>query len=445
MDARSGCSRVFVGPVSENVGLGLFASEPMALGDELYLDKPLVSIQHTANRRFVKACQNCHMVIDSMRLQVTQILCEDRFREIDLQCLPENEDAYVTCDCGETYCSIQCGQEAYRKHHYCLCVATTGQFADAVSEFKFNCLSIEGCGDNLLLLSQLIATLASDARGSYSIFEKAIRDLLTYTNGSFESVARPPAGTERDTEWIEWLRTTVANSFELLANALRPQNEIFLEFFSQKADAFAVMSRLLALFELNNIDISFPSMLLRRFADLIDRGAPVAPILREKEVVMRLLWNDEARGIYEGDSLDCLVEGGDETMSNESSGDLEDDCHLNHAADVDELVDQIRTEISNLSLPDLMLCEFPEFHGTGFFTSVARTNHSCAPNVVMNFERGNYVVSCKALRDIAAHEELRMSYIGSINKLCLQARRALLQDYLFTCRCSHCSAEEPMM
>jgi hypothetical protein len=186
-------------------------------------------------------------------------------------------------------------------------------------------------------------------------------------------------------------------------------------------------------------------MLSRRFADLIDRGAPVAPILREKEVVMRLLWNDEARGIYEDDSLESLVEGGDESMSNESFDEFENDCHLNHIRDVDELIDQIRTEISNLSLSDLLLCEFPEFHGTGFFTSVARTNHSCAPNVVMNFERGNYVVSCKALMDIAPHEELRMSYIGLPHKLGLQARRAQLKDYLFTCRCPVCSAEDPEM
>ena len=445
MGERIQATEVFVRPVSVDVGMGVFAGKAFSKGEELYRDKPLVSIQHTANRRFVKACQNCHKVIDSTRLQMSQILCEDRFMTVDLGCLPDNHDAYVSCDCGETYCSIDCGQEAFRKHHYCLCVSKTGACAQAVSDFKFFCLSIEGCGDNLLLLSQLLALLASDASGSYPKFEAAVRDLLTYTNFPFEDVARPPAGSERDAGWLDWLRATVTEAFELLANAFRPQNEIFNQFFCQKNDAFALMSRLLAMFELNNIDISFPSILSRRFADLVSSGAPVSRILQEKEVVMRLLWNDEARGIYEDDVYESDGEEYDHNMSDDVHEEGEDDCHSHHIGDVDEMIEQIRGEVRSQPVTDLLRCEFPEFHGTGFFTSVARTNHSCDPNVEMNFEQGNCVVCCKALREITAHEELRMSYIGSPNKLSLQLRRAQLKDYLFTCDCRMCSAEVSSM
>jgi hypothetical protein len=228
------------------------------------------------------------------------------------------------------------------------------------------------------------------------------------------------------------LETTIGEAFELLRIALSPQHDIFSRFFSNKSEAFLVMSRLLAMFELNNIDISIPSKLSETMK-VLSTSVPLVPILREKEVVMRLLWNDEARGIYEeedGDEMDDEEEEEEEVM---------DESPEHHGCgDVDEMIEQVREQVSHLSLTELLDCEYPDFHGTGFFTSVARTNHSCEPNVGMDFDDGNAVVSCKALRDMVPGQELRMSYIARPEEKSVAVRQGQLKDYLFDCRCSRC-------
>lgn len=76
------CSNVRVDRVSPNVGLGLFSNINITTGDQvLFQDKALFHIQHTANRRYVTACQNCSKIIDNTPLQLQTILDEDAFRE----------------------------------------------------------------------------------------------------------------------------------------------------------------------------------------------------------------------------------------------------------------------------------------------------------------------------------------------------------------------------
>lgn len=388
----------------------------------------------------MKACQNCNKCVGSVRSRFAQILDEDRFRSIDLGFLPSDKDDMYLCDCGETYCSIACAEEAFRSHHYCLCVAKVSALSQQIADFKFYCLSIEGCGDNLLLLAQLLGVLASRCKGIYSEFEQSICELMTFTNRPFQEVARPPVGSERDSEWLEWLDGTISTAFELMAAAMGPQNVIFGTFFSRKQESFMVLSRLLALFELNNIDICIPSSLSKDIRSLSNTAEQLDAVLREKEVVMRLLWNDEARGIYEEE--DELDVDDDEEME-EGESDDEDHCHDDHDENhIEELISQIRSEVSELSRAELLECEYPDFHGTGFFVSVARTNHSCDPNVVMEFENGNNVVSCRALRDINEGEELRMSYIGAPSRKSVSMRRAQLKDYLFHCTCPKCLEED---
>jgi hypothetical protein len=427
--------------VSDNVGFGMYIKELLANSSVVYQSRPFVSIQHTANRRFVKACQNCHKLLGSVRDRFRTIFNEDKFQGIDLCCLPNDGNDFVNCVCGEVYCSPQCGAEAYDRHHYCLCVVGSGIHGAAVSEFKFFCLSVEGCGDNLLLLAQLLATVCSASKGNYEIFGQMLDDLLTFTNRPFNEVARPPSGASRDREWEDWLRETLTEAFELLSNALVNQTEIFRKFFENKRVAFDVLSRLLSVFELNNIDIAIPSNLRTEVSEISKLGLPIETIIREKEVVMRALWNDEARGIYEDE---CEDEA-NEDMSNEVDEEYDEDDERDHCHDeefIDEMLNQIRSEIDLIPFDRLLEeSEYPDFHGSGLFLTVARTNHSCDPNVTMDFEIGNTVVSCKALRDLMPGEELRMSYISCPSSRSKNVRRDMLKDYFFTCNCSLCSSQ----
>jgi len=432
-------SNIRVGIVNDSTGMGIFATKSCVTGEVIYKDIPLVSIQHTANRRFVKACQNCHRPLGGARDQLEQIFKEPRFANVNLSSIPTlSESRIFNCHCGEMYCSPECGKQAFEGHHYCLCVAT--MFGEAVSDFKFYCLAVEGCGDNLLLLSQLLAVLARKSEGNMSNFNSAIADLMTYTNRPFNEVARPPCGSDRDVEWEAWLESTILESFKFLKNALSPQNEIFKEFFENESEAFQICSRILSIFELNNIDIAIPTMLGAQLKSIVletDRGEEMIKILREKEVVMRALWNDEAQGIYEDEEADDADE---DLVDPEDEDEMHDDHHDDHHS-VEEMLDDIRNEVKEMSIDELMNAENPAFHGTGFYLSVARTNHSCDPNVQMDFDQFNCTVTCKALKQIGTDSELRMSYIARPDSKSVEVRRHQRVDYLVHCKCEKCMGE----
>jgi hypothetical protein len=330
------------------------------------------------------------------------------------------------------YCSLECGAEAHKRHHYCLCVAHA-DFGQLVSDFKFYCLSIEGCGDNLLLLAQLLAVLNAESK-DYSQFQARIEEMLTYTNGPFEQVARPPAGEDRDPDWVAWLAETLSEAFTLLSQALCVQSENFQQFFSNQPVAFDTCSRLLSVFELNNIDIALPSRMRGEVETLLPLTPNLIPILCEKEVVMRALWDDEARGVYDDDEEEEM-EDDDQSVSSEEH------CHDEHH--VDEMLMAIRAEVAEIPVETLILeGEYPDFHGAGFFPSVARTNHSCEPNVSMDFDSGNFLVSCKVGdKKIQSGQELRMSYISRPDQRTVVQRRHQLRDYLFECACAKCERE----
>ena len=430
---------VDVKKVCEDVGFGVFSNKLLSKHTVIYRDRAFVSIQHTANRRFVKACQNCHKPLGSIREQFKTLFNEERFERVDVSALPDDGNDLVNCVCGEIYCSIQCGAEAHERHHFCLCVVGSGIHGEAVAAFKYFCLSIEGCGDNLLLLSQLLATVCSKSQGKYENFRGLLDELLTFTNRPFNEVARPPDGSERDAGWEKWLEETLSEAFELLCKALVHQTEIFGQFFANKIESFSILSRLLSIFELNNIDIAIPSKLGAQVLELSRRGFPVDPIVREKEVIMRALWNDEARGIYE----DEIDEDDDQEMSDMDDSDSDEvDEHFHDNESIDEMLNEIRSQVSEIPIERLLEeSEYPNFHGTGFFLSVARTNHSCEPNVSMDFDDGKAIVSCKTLRDINPGEEIRMSYISCPSIRSKKVRQSLLKDYLFTCNCSLCSSQ----
>ncbi len=434
---------VTVRPVDTTTGLGMFAASRSHSGATIYSDAPLVSIQHTANRRFVKACQNCHRPFGGLKNQIGQLFSEERFSHVDLSMLDSaHNDTIFNCQCGEMYCSPDCASEAYKKHHRYLCVA--GPFGEPVAEFKYQCLSVEGCGDNLLLLGQLLAVLESRSNGDITAFETSVKDLMTYTNRRFEEVARPAYGQSRDAEWHEWLHTTILDSFVLLKKALIPQSQLFSTFFANEPQAFEICSRILSIFELNNIDIAIPTGMeanLKSLYSNTDNQNKLVEILREKEVVMRALWSDEARGVYEDEPEDEEEIGSDQDNYDEEDEDIESE-HMHEEGAVDEMLEEIRNEVSILSVEELLSSEFPDFHGTGFYLTVARTNHSCSPNVVMEFENFNSIVTCKSVSDIEPNQELRMSYISLPDTKSVKTRQSQLVDYLFVCNCKRCEEEK---
>ena len=92
---------------------------------------------------------------------------------------------------------------------------------------------------------------------------------------------------------------------------------------------------------------------------------------------------------------------------------------------------------------------FVPLDGTAMYSIACKMNHSCEPNVVILYKPSKgwgtnhpLTVHCVALRDIAANEELTISYIDAAN-LSYEQRQAGLANYGFRCRCTKCMREEP--
>lgn len=82
---------------------------------------------------------------------------------------------------------------------------------------------------------------------------------------------------------------------------------------------------------------------------------------------------------------------------------------------------------------------FPPLDGTGFFMTTCKINHSCDPNVFVQYNQDPYlglVLELVALKDIEEGEELVQSYIDQ--HLPTEKRQKALRDYGFQCRCHKC-------
>ena len=75
--------------------------------------------------------------------------------------------------------------------------------------------------------------------------------------------------------------------------------------------------------------------------------------------------------------------------------------------------------------------------GSAAFLLASLFNHSCEPNLVMSWPHNNAVARFTAARDIAAHEQLTISYIDA-EQGAAQRRAALQFAYGFACRCPRC-------
>jgi len=83
--------------------------------------------------------------------------------------------------------------------------------------------------------------------------------------------------------------------------------------------------------------------------------------------------------------------------------------------------------------------KIPLMEGMGLFPIINMVNHSCVPNVYVEYTDNTHA-KLIALRNIAPNEELLISYIEE--ELSYNERRNLLLNYQFECDCSKCLIEK---
>jgi SET domain-containing protein len=78
--------------------------------------------------------------------------------------------------------------------------------------------------------------------------------------------------------------------------------------------------------------------------------------------------------------------------------------------------------------------------GSAIYITASLLNHSCDPNVIVSFPRGNATAVFSAARDVAAGEQLTISYMDSEQPVA-NRQEYLAFAYGFSCRCPRCIEE----
>ena len=159
----------------------------------------------------------------------------------------------------------------------------------------------------------------------------------------------------------------------------------------------------------------------------MDALASLSPVLRQivKAKEARRQLAEEARVII-----------GDDEFDNDDEEEEDDDDDDDGRTEKEEVIlspDQFGGPL-RINLKTL----FPHCDGTALFALTCCANHSCVPNVQLQYNEDSTGVLV-ALRDLEAHEELCINYVGLDQPT--ELRQADLRHYGFTCSCERCTAE----
>lgn len=88
--------------------------------------------------------------------------------------------------------------------------------------------------------------------------------------------------------------------------------------------------------------------------------------------------------------------------------------------------------------------QFLNVEGSGLYSQQSKINHSCQPNCEIVFPHSNHVLQVVALRDIAAGEEVTISYLDEcmLTSSRHSRQKELKANYIFVCECERCAAEK---
>ncbi|CAD7947469.1 unnamed protein product [Amoebophrya sp. A25] len=285
----------------------------------------------------------------------------------------------VRCACGEVYCSEACRLAHWQHSHELLCVASNA--SSSLVDFKMH--AIEHI-DTMLLVATVFSHLiqrvkqsifgagaggypsssssCASARGgghadavgggggNAESMRSLMEELLGYCGDEFLKVCRPPPGRPKDEEFMEETKAILSTGFQMLrthfaetfsANnatssgsskeVLLLQHELEVLFASEE-----FFLRVLGMFEVNNLDLEVESDIGNFFGAYFAANPAVSAeekeayemLLRERELLMRCLYDDEMTGNFDVEDDDEEEEDEDEEDVDVASGKNGDDVDV---------------------------------------------------------------------------------------------------------------------
>ena len=399
-------------------GRGVFATRAFERGECVMIERALVGAQHEENVKHARACENCHRYVGTVSSAVGRRLLEKyanaappkpTTRE-DLVKLASGEatlpgaDAFdgpreVGClgACARNvYCSEACASEAWRERESLMCPGEKGMATNkrALDEFYAHARETN---DIFVLAAKAVATMCARAsrasardRDDGSSGKEIERDA-----SAAEDFARLPFAVVANAPWWESVATPhdcederAEMEFRTTLRTLAQDSlDLLRSAWGETANAWPrfftleTYGRLIGAFELNNLELVVESPVENYFLAI-----DAAPDGEEKRAAMRV---------------------------------------------TQPLLDALDTEY------DIPLL------GSALFSVQSGFNHDCDPNCEPMKGEEDIDGACViiARRDIAAGEELTISYVSDEASKSRDERNDELCDYGFVCRCERCENE----
>ena len=401
--------------------------------------------------------------------------------------------------CGTLYCSKECERRAFREGHRLICVGRLKSTSEPLYRFKMH--AIENNLDLLFagkvmahIVCRYLDSIKDGAAGGAAsgAAEAAKRPYASFIQKKWWDVTVRPNHMRHmpQPEFERFMRNQLAASFELLQAALHGHPEVKGVSQSERSGLAAIVkldyyASLVGMMHQNQLGIRRAHVakdyltFLKDYktADKAARDASWDRVRKVMVAVQNRLEDefdddedegedeDEDGGSGEGDEnvdgdndVDKKADGKGQDgkdgktqrgsagaagqKSDSDGGDGSDEALGGEPKDEgDEGGMSIEDVLADDELVDQLLCPFD---GAALFSLICTLNHSCAPNITIDYGSGFGPVKADvvALRDIAEGEELCFSYLRK--KLPLEERRHELLDYGFVCVCPLCleQAEE---
>ena len=439
-----------------------FARAKIQEGSVCFAEKPLVCLQSLQNRFDVPTCSRCHVHVGDVEEQVDLLARRVTPAEyaahragwrISDRKVSDANNSIFSCKagCGILYCSNTCLDAHWTEGHCFLCTGPCNDDHPLV-EFKRHAIQT----NEIFLLAATVVgkiyarylelldtpAITENRNVDVNAASGAKCDFIRFVANPWWSVAWPENSS--DPEEKRHLEKTL---YELATESFNLLRLSFLAQTGRNADAWDTLFNveyygcIIGMFEQNNLGVQVHSPIMNTLRAVSDsEGNLPSEIMNILEPVLEEI---EEIGFWEEGNAEDVHSHDGHTHGQEEEED-EDDTE-GHEEEVAE-------EAFAVAVEDLRQY-FPPLDGTALFSVICCLNHSCAPNVRVewsppgeeafhNFDQKNEALQAKivALRDIEEGEELCFSYIDT--SLPIHERRMKLRDYGFLCECARCLSEQ---
>ncbi|XP_063614322.1 histone-lysine N-trimethyltransferase SMYD5-like isoform X2 [Penaeus indicus] len=383
--------------IGEPIGKGLFALKNFKAGEVIFEERPLVSCQFLWNAAYgYLACDYCMRPLETAEENACRLAQNPHLSLPYPECCDTKKDSLIECpQCDASYCSRECRASAWNQYHETLCLQS---FTPDPSH-------------PLVMLQEAwkwwgLQPDSNHSQGSTS--QKRIR------SSDGEQMHYPP-----ETACIMLLARIIATVLQ--AADKEGATALFMQFCHRTVNEEEEIAHKLLGAEFHDQ--------LEALRDLMEKalGAPEVRHWLTPEGFRSLVALVGTNGQGIGTSpLSRWVRNCDAL-----------EISAEEREKLDQLIDNIYDQL------DKEAGGFLNNEGSGLYPLQSACNHSCDPNAMPTFPYNNFHLVMTAVKDIAAGEEICVSYLDECNLSRSRHSRIniLRENYLFTCRCTKCNEQ----